>query len=275
MTRILRRVIILTLLTLAALEMALSLIDPLGVAYVLQLFYINGFYAGPIEAGWLAPGQYDLGTWQIHILDDTTRRVPATGAGCRVVFVGDSVTFGWGVNDGDTFAAQLAQRWPSAHILNAGIPGYNSAQVRQRVEAIPHDVALYLVFDNDAIDFAIEGGNTVTGTDHRWPGFGLLHGQMSALAVYANYTAYRGRSASEGMADVTRFTDDLTALQQQGVQFLALDGGNSDWRAERYPVTLLPRYTTTVSAVDPHPDARAHASIAQAIKDAIENPCQT
>ena len=274
MRRLLRRVIILTLLTLAALEMALSLIDPLGVAYVLQLFYINEFYAGPVEAGWLAPGQYDLGTWQIHILDDTTRRVPATGDGCRVVFFGDSVTFGWGVNDGDTFAAQLAQRWPSAHILNAGIPGYNSAQVRQRIDTIPHDVALYLVFDNDAIDFAIEGGNTVTGTDHHWPGFGLLHGQMSALAVYANYFTRRS-GPPDGVSDTTRFTDDLTALVGQGVTLLAFDGGNSDWLAERYPVTSLPRYTTTVSAVDPHPDARAHAGIAQAIKDAIENPCQT
>ncbi len=54
--------------------------------------------------------------------------------GLRVVTLGDSYTFGWGVNDEQTYPAQLAERlreglgFQDVQVLNAGVPGFNTMQ---------------------------------------------------------------------------------------------------------------------------------------------------
>ncbi len=55
--------------------------------------------------------------------------------------VGDSTTFGWGVGEGEDFPAQLqaalhAAGFTAVHVLNAGVPGYTSAQARLYLEEI-------------------------------------------------------------------------------------------------------------------------------------------
>ena len=62
----------------------------------------------------------------------------------RVVLMGDSNIFGWGLNDGQTMAAQtgiiLQQAGLQVEIINAGQPGYSTAQVSWLFE---HTVAQY------------------------------------------------------------------------------------------------------------------------------------
>jgi lysophospholipase L1-like esterase len=59
----------------------------------------------------------------------------------RVIAVGDSSTFGWGVNDDETYPADLARRlaaaWPGrpVEVMNAGIPGFGSFQGKHLLEA--------------------------------------------------------------------------------------------------------------------------------------------
>ena len=51
----------------------------------------------------------------------------------RILVLGDSVTFGWGVSQGETFSDQMepllqeqtGARW---QVINAGVNGYNSEQ---------------------------------------------------------------------------------------------------------------------------------------------------
>jgi hypothetical protein len=50
------------------------------------------------------------------------------GAAPTLALVGDSFTFGLGVDDNQTFAAQLNQRDPARQYLNLGIPGYSTDQ---------------------------------------------------------------------------------------------------------------------------------------------------
>ena len=52
----------------------------------------------------------------------------AAGSQRRVALVGDSFTFGIGVNDGETFASLLGRSSPGVQYLNAGIPGYSTGQ---------------------------------------------------------------------------------------------------------------------------------------------------
>jgi lysophospholipase L1-like esterase len=59
----------------------------------------------------------------------------SAGAEVRVVVAGDSVTFGWGVADGEAYPALLERTWSAGgagtplRVLNAGVPGYAVWQV--------------------------------------------------------------------------------------------------------------------------------------------------
>lgn len=53
---------------------------------------------------------------------------PPTPGRARYVFVGDSFTFGIGVNDGETFVDRLGKDDPATTYLNAGIVGYSTDQ---------------------------------------------------------------------------------------------------------------------------------------------------
>ncbi len=53
---------------------------------------------------------------------------PDAGNQRRVALVGDSFTFGIGVDDGETFASLLGRSSSGVRYLNAGIPGYSTGQ---------------------------------------------------------------------------------------------------------------------------------------------------
>lgn len=56
-----------------------------------------------------------------------------------VVLLGDSFTFGWGVEDDETFAAALARLRPDLEVVNRGVPGYGHDQMllQLREEGLP------------------------------------------------------------------------------------------------------------------------------------------
>lgn len=75
----------------------------------------------------------------------------------RVVVVGDSFTFGLGVDDDDTFVARLAAADPETAYLNAGIAGYSTDQqllyLRDRLRAWRADRLVLVVYlANDLLD---------------------------------------------------------------------------------------------------------------------------
>ena len=66
---------------------------------------------------------------------------------CRIIVSGDSFTFGYGVDDHDTWAAQLSRRAPACEILNMGLGGYGLDQAylwyRRDGATLPHDLHLF------------------------------------------------------------------------------------------------------------------------------------
>lgn len=54
-------------------------------------------------------------------------------AGSRVLCIGDSVTFGWGVADDESYPAQLAAQM-GIEVLNAGVPAQNTFTMRRYIE---------------------------------------------------------------------------------------------------------------------------------------------
>jgi hypothetical protein len=83
---------------------------------------------------------------------------PAPGA-TRVVMLGDSIAFGTGVEDGETFS-QLLDDSPRLEVLNLGVDGYGTDQALLRLEREgfayrPRVVILNFCVRNDYIDNAL------------------------------------------------------------------------------------------------------------------------
>jgi lysophospholipase L1-like esterase len=75
----------------------------------------------------------------------------------RFAFVGDSFTFGLGVNDDETFVQRLSKTNPAALYLNAGVAGYSTDQeylyIKERMPRWHLDgMALVVYLANDLLD---------------------------------------------------------------------------------------------------------------------------
>jgi lysophospholipase L1-like esterase len=100
----------------------------------------------------------------------------------RILGVGDSMTFGWGVDDEETFLARLEKRIRArghrVDVFNAGIPGYSPANVLARLPEIapemrPHLAVLGFFSENDVLDvlrdkiYIIKDGHLEFSPDRR------------------------------------------------------------------------------------------------------------
>jgi hypothetical protein len=96
--------------------------------------------------------------------DERGVRVPESGAepegSLRLIGIGDSHTFGWGVAWQDTFLAQIADRFAREHagrrvaVTNFGVPGYNTHQEAEllavKALGLQPDAVVLLADQNDA-----------------------------------------------------------------------------------------------------------------------------
>ena len=72
----------------------------------------------------------------------------------RLLCVGDSVTFGWGVPVSDSFCSRLAALLgPPWETINLGVPGYNTGQEVRRLERVG------LAFEPDAVVVQFDGND--------------------------------------------------------------------------------------------------------------------
>ena len=90
-----------------------------------------------------------------------TAAVPKPRGTRRVMFLGDSFTFGWGVNDEETFSRQLETLLNDSETsgdvawecLNLGVSGYNTTQERllfeENVDRLDPDIVALVFYRND------------------------------------------------------------------------------------------------------------------------------
>ena len=105
----------------------------------------------------LRPGASVASEVDYRINDDGFRGAPlaAKRAGVkRVAVFGDSIVFGYWVDERDAFPAQIgALLGPGTEVLNLGVPGYNLDQevelLRRRVDALQPDVVVFGFCLND------------------------------------------------------------------------------------------------------------------------------
>jgi lysophospholipase L1-like esterase len=77
----------------------------------------------------------------------------------RIVMLGDSITFGYGVRDGETFSAVMETLDPRLEVVNLGVQGYGTDQELLKLERegfayAPDVVVLNVCLANDLLDNA-------------------------------------------------------------------------------------------------------------------------
>lgn len=123
------------------------------------------------------PGIYDLTETQHGVVVPRTF-APRAGASRRVLHLGDSIAFGFGLPRDQTITAELERLEPGVEHVNAGIPGTAPdayLAVLQRWVAS---------FDVDVVVMHVYEGNDLDGLDARYPCCG-----WQPLLTYENGTA--------------------------------------------------------------------------------------
>jgi hypothetical protein len=245
----------------AGIEAGLQVVDPWNVKAArsgnLVLHFVDN------ERGYsLPPGEYNREYGAVTINRDLTRVVPDSNEnGRRLIFLGDSVTFGVGVDDGETFVNLLAQRL-AAHTVNAAFTGHNITYIQRSFEmyADPDALLAWLVIEND------------TGLEHDFPedlkhppnvfGFEplLLRYWLQTTAVDAT------------PRDVDNFYRRMDAITGE-YDNLILFAFDDEWGralAGRYDVNLIPWYTSHISRANSHPDVLGHVEVADSMQPILE-----
>ncbi|HOW27531.1 MAG TPA: SGNH/GDSL hydrolase family protein [Elusimicrobiota bacterium] len=180
-----------TVLTLVLGEMGLRVFD-----WADRRFLIGARIHSTMQGRWLDPATREYvsrshktliyrntpnyRTSQIHINslgfrgDEFTPRKPERV--WRIVALGDSCTFGWGLPDGDTYPARLADRLAreckkEVSVINAGVPGYSSWQTARwlQTELFGYDPDIVTVYVgwNDLFEARPGSGGDVEGRKRR------------------------------------------------------------------------------------------------------------
>ncbi len=114
------------------------------------------YVLSPNQRGWIDDGFVTTNALGFRGGDVAS---PKPAGRVRIVAIGDSLTFGWGVNDGETFCSRLAQlvgaRFPGRDfdVVNLAVGGYNTRQevglLRRNVSRLQPDMVLVGLYSND------------------------------------------------------------------------------------------------------------------------------
>jgi lysophospholipase L1-like esterase len=150
----------------------------------------------------------------------------------RILLLGDSQAFGWGLADGDTLGVRLAEALAApaspVEVVNAGVPGYNTAQeaafLRARGSAYRPDCVILLYIGNDLglPPFLLR------------PRSALLAGRSLLLARLARFFATGTRAAADPWWDTPSDEDqDLASAAEVPPEYAHLVGLEGYRRALR------------------------------------------
>lgn len=245
--------LIILIACLLAADLFLVVVDPLGAhAYADDNARLASVAFPDAATGYmLAPGTHYLTRSVVTIGRDGRRIVPDTDseADCTIAALGDSITFGFGVNDDATWVNQLARLYPDVRFINTAYSGYNSDNIRGAYENTIADGYVYLIINNDTGYPAVWEPN--------WRDKESLTGVAAYLAMASRQSRPRWPAFEEDMRVI--FDGDVLAFTFQEYELAA-------WLQDRYPQTIaLPFWTSNNSRADNHPDRTGHTQIANSM----------
>lgn len=268
-------------ITFGLIEFGLQTLDPWGLHYFQDLGRMSNdlFVPDPQRGYTLPPATYIFSHWRATVTPQG-RLTPATApaATCELAILGDSVAFGYGVNDDEVWVNQVAAALPDVTLRNYGIPRYNSTNVLLTQQAFPDAAGyLYLIINND-----IEPPLDVVLSGFAGSGAGLPW-----LVRYLNFAMYRGGGSDRidvdpnstatlpDSPDLRRMTNELNAILAHGRTRLAAFRGERLTNAllERGYDLILATYPASyrISLADYHLNAAGNRLLAEALLPTIKD----
>lgn len=243
------------IITLAGIEFFLWHGDPYGLrVYLTDFQALTRLRTSHPTGTQYYLGHHELERYSFTALPDGLRLVPDTGrSDCIITAIGDSVTFGMGVDDHETWVNLLAQRYPKVQFLNAGRPTYSVSNVLASYNYYDQsDGFIYIVIDDDDGDFLRHKHNSPPP-------------RVFAIQLYVYFWLYPAKAPF----NMGRFMKDFVPLLEQDdiviIDFqedrLVLD----DLVAQYPSLHPVPMYTHVISRADPHPTPAGHIEIADGI----------
>ena len=146
----------------------------------------------------------------------------------RILVLGDSFAFGWGVGDDETFPARLAARWRRTgdplELFDAAVPGYAADQhwifLRERGFALAPDLIVLALCQNDAEDL---GSTRLALGDDRLPLRTTSLRRFIAEDGRMHYLNEAGRPLPEGAVIVFAADSARWAAPSRFVKMATLD----------------------------------------------------
>jgi hypothetical protein len=264
---------VIIVVTFGLIDGGLRLIDPLGVMRNIDdvLIQFTNMQPDAVRGYAAKPGQYKAARWSFAIDELGNRVMPnVINPRCRVALAGDSVTFGMGINDNETWGARLAAQYPDVQFTNWAHSGYNIDQIESIINSVSADGYLYLAIGNDAEE-PFDWRNPPRTTDH-W-----------AITIYVYWMRYiiqwRPIPIVEPVDDMpARYRTAMARLiDNPRVQIAAFaSDGLAQAAAHRWPghITILPLYRGVLSVADSHPNVEGHAQIAEQIAPLVPALCK-
>ncbi len=226
---------------------------------------------------------------------------PARGERRRILFLGSSITLGWGVREEDTVTARIEKKFreqkADVEVLNAGVGNYNAPRyvglfMNRLKELQPTDIVVHY-FLRDAEVLGIDTGNALlrnselaitlwiaagqafrstkddaqlehyrTVYDPKSPGFGDMKAALEELSDYAQKNNIRVYLAMiPDVHDLAKYRFNFVHETMKGI--------SKELKFEY--IDLLPSMKDLVPATlwampgDPHPNALGHQRMADAI----------
>ena len=155
-------------LSLMACEIAFRILDPLGLGYHDEIGRYIQLRQDDDVLAYVQPRdiETELDGVQVRFNNKGLRGpdiVPQKGARRRLLVLGDSVAFGWGVAEESIFVTRLAESLSQAtgttwESINAGVCSYNTEQEFLYLEnaglALQPDLVVLVYVDNDIVTYA-------------------------------------------------------------------------------------------------------------------------
>lgn len=265
-------ILLIIIATLLVWDAFLFWIDPLGLVNAVHANHdYNRIMLNHPTGYALPPGTHRFHDWSATILADNTRFIPATNteADCTVATIGDSMTFGSGVEDNETWVNILAEQFQDVQFINPARPDYSAPNTALVKAYYPADGYLWLIIQGDE-----QVPYEYTGAQPAYP-----YPPATALYRVWLWDKLQGRQTFHGREnDMDGYWQSLETIAVDNVLlFGASDSSLVTITAERYPVTIIPPRSHPISAVDGHPRPAGHQAIADAmyptVMEFIEGLC--
>jgi hypothetical protein len=242
------------------LEAALRIVDPWDMASYRA--WGNTQTARTEQGDWYyQPGHYDIHSWHYTIDRQAHRIAPHTNllADCTIAAIGDSFTFGYGVNDNEVWIDHLAREFPRVRFINAGVSGYDSSQILRAKQRTPADGYLYLVTYNDHED-------SKANAQRPYP-IGLSAHDLFYLENYAEWFRVLNGTNWQPITDPARFVSDLAQIGTPDTLVFYHQEDNRELVTDTLPDAIWLEWDYGyVSTIDYHADAAGNKRVAELMR---------